>query len=93
MRVENGAFDMVTTVPSSISADNLILHPGEIGSIVINSDPENADPGELTYIVSNTSICSVDNSGNVSAYSPGTSTVIVSDRYGHTCSMQVIITE
>ncbi len=84
---------MVTTVPSSIQAENLILHPGEQGRIPVSAEPENADTGDLTYIVSNQSVCSVDNSGNATAISTGTSTVIISDHYGHTCSMQVIVTD
>ena len=84
---------IVTVAPLAMTAQDLVLSTGQQGTFTLLFEPENVSASslQLTYINSNQNVCTVDKSGIVYALAPGSSTVIISDQFGHTCSAQVLV--
>lgn len=66
-------------VLEGLDVSDISLYPGQTTSATVAPDPANAQlPNDLTYSSSNTSVATVDSSGNVAAVSTGVSTLTVS---------------
>ncbi len=60
-----------------ISGDNLEMHVGDVKAIKVTVTPETTTDKSVTFESSNASVASVDENGNISALSLGTTTITI----------------
>lgn len=77
---------------ASISAQDLSLTVGGSGSVGASVEPANASNPALSYSCPDTSVATVDGSGNVTAVGEGTATVTITAQDGSGVSTSVTVT-